>query len=208
MAAVASYYANPTPAAHSHQFTKSRGHRECDACGNIEHPGQRFRMCGGCLITQVRPHRLTCSPSPRFLTSAFSLLRAYFSTARPTARNGTGPRTRLSATTPQTLCRLLSTRHPSMMASRSQSTSAASARRTRLCCRGLPCRPSSSSASPPTSAKRHSTSSSSSATTPTPLAGTPPSLLTHLFNNQPNFCFSFHVQIRRDAHLLCLAVLR
>ncbi|KLO15262.1 hypothetical protein SCHPADRAFT_272433 [Schizopora paradoxa] len=53
MAAVA--YAHPSPA---HQLGKqARGVRLCDTCGAVETPGlQRFRMCGGCMITQY------CSP--------------------------------------------------------------------------------------------------------------------------------------------------
>ncbi|EJD07162.1 uncharacterized protein FOMMEDRAFT_17627 [Fomitiporia mediterranea MF3/22] len=52
MAAVASYYANPTPSMYPHQYAKPRGHRVCDTCGAVELAGQRFRMCGGCMITQ------------------------------------------------------------------------------------------------------------------------------------------------------------
>ncbi|TDL20787.1 hypothetical protein BD410DRAFT_790458 [Rickenella mellea] len=53
MAAVASYYSHPTPASHPHQMHKSRGYRQCDTCGAAEQPGlQKFRMCGGCMITQ------------------------------------------------------------------------------------------------------------------------------------------------------------
>lgn len=55
MTAVASnYYSNPTPSIYPHQFSKQRSMRICDTCNAIEQPGQRFRMCGGCMITQVR----------------------------------------------------------------------------------------------------------------------------------------------------------
>lgn len=30
----------------------------CDTCGAIEELGQRFRMCGGCMTTQVRTYQL------------------------------------------------------------------------------------------------------------------------------------------------------
>ncbi|KAL0562891.1 hypothetical protein V5O48_019187 [Marasmius crinis-equi] len=44
--AAANYY---TPPAH-HQ--KQRGYRACDRCGAAETPATRFRLCGGCMITQ------------------------------------------------------------------------------------------------------------------------------------------------------------
>ena len=62
MAAVASYYAHPTPAIHPHQYQKTRGHRMCDTCGAVEELGQRFRMCGGCMTTQVRIHLYYLAP--------------------------------------------------------------------------------------------------------------------------------------------------
>lgn len=47
----ANYYtppSNPTP--------KQRGYRVCDQCSAIEQPNTRFRLCGGCMVTQY------CSP--------------------------------------------------------------------------------------------------------------------------------------------------
>ncbi|KAL5525462.1 hypothetical protein ACEPAG_6797 [Sanghuangporus baumii] len=83
MAAVASatsYYANPTPSMYPHQYSKPRGHRVCDTCGTIEQPGQRFRMCGGCMITQYcsqecqkrhwPSHKAICQHTSDILTSA------------------------------------------------------------------------------------------------------------------------------------------
>jgi hypothetical protein len=38
-----------TPPAHTQ---KQRGYRICDQCGQVESPTVRFRLCGGCMITQ------------------------------------------------------------------------------------------------------------------------------------------------------------
>ncbi|KIK66930.1 hypothetical protein GYMLUDRAFT_157146 [Collybiopsis luxurians FD-317 M1] len=49
------YYSQPaaanysTPPAHTH---KQRGVRICDQCGQYETPAVRFRLCGGCMVTQ------------------------------------------------------------------------------------------------------------------------------------------------------------
>ncbi|KAJ3865598.1 hypothetical protein EV359DRAFT_63016 [Lentinula novae-zelandiae] len=49
------YYSQPaaanysTPPAHSQ---KQRGYRICDQCGQVETPVARFRLCGGCMVTQ------------------------------------------------------------------------------------------------------------------------------------------------------------
>ncbi|KAJ8088355.1 hypothetical protein AAF712_005246 [Marasmius tenuissimus] len=48
--AAANYYTPPA------QYQKPRGYRICDRCGVVETPASRFRLCGGCMITQY------CSP--------------------------------------------------------------------------------------------------------------------------------------------------
>lgn len=46
--AAANYFAAP-----SHPPQKQRGYRVCDQCGAVEQPtSARFRLCGGCMITQ------------------------------------------------------------------------------------------------------------------------------------------------------------
>ncbi|CAL1717346.1 unnamed protein product [Somion occarium] len=46
--AAANYY-SPGP----HNAPKQRGYRLCDQCGAVENPSiSRFRLCGGCMITQ------------------------------------------------------------------------------------------------------------------------------------------------------------
>ncbi|KAF9265092.1 hypothetical protein L218DRAFT_957777 [Marasmius fiardii PR-910] len=44
--AAANYYSPPA------QQQKQRGYRICDQCGLVETPTTRFRLCGGCMITQ------------------------------------------------------------------------------------------------------------------------------------------------------------
>lgn len=45
-----SYRSGPSLSSHNH---KSRGHRLCDTCGRVETSETgRFRLCGGCLVTQ------------------------------------------------------------------------------------------------------------------------------------------------------------
>ncbi|KAI0080950.1 hypothetical protein K474DRAFT_1588840 [Panus rudis PR-1116 ss-1] len=45
--AAANYYTPP-----SHQGVKQRGYRLCDQCGTVEQPTTKFRLCGGCMVTQ------------------------------------------------------------------------------------------------------------------------------------------------------------
>ncbi|KAI0790028.1 hypothetical protein C8Q75DRAFT_717444 [Abortiporus biennis] len=45
--AAANYYTTP-----SHPTPKQRGYRLCDQCGAVEQPNMRFRLCGGCMVTQ------------------------------------------------------------------------------------------------------------------------------------------------------------
>ncbi|KAJ3483573.1 hypothetical protein NLI96_g6206 [Meripilus lineatus] len=45
--AAANYYSPP-----SRPQPKQRGHRVCDQCNAVEQPGSRYRLCGGCMVTQ------------------------------------------------------------------------------------------------------------------------------------------------------------
>ena len=101
-------YISPTPTtempSHQHQHpSRPRGFRMCDTCGAVEQPGRpRFRMCGGCMITQVRH----C----RSLIHGFNKLIIFLSrcsTAQPSAKKPTGPLTGLSASTPLLPSKLL-----------------------------------------------------------------------------------------------------
>ncbi|KAJ3995577.1 hypothetical protein F5050DRAFT_1766456 [Lentinula boryana] len=49
------YYSQPAAANYSSppaHTQKQRGYRICDQCGQVEAPAARFRLCGGCMVTQ------------------------------------------------------------------------------------------------------------------------------------------------------------